>query len=160
MPPPDDLEERAERLLQELFERFPLAQPPRLVWKNLRVSAGIAYYRAGAIALSRIVLTTEERMRGTLIHEYAHLLAVHRSGQKGAGHGEPWKLAMRDLGEEPRVRHTYEVRRNTKRQAVAYRCKKCGVVIQRSRRLPRHRKYVHAQCGGGLKLEAVLVASG
>jgi predicted SprT family Zn-dependent metalloprotease len=150
------LGEIANRHLDDLCARFPLGYRPVLVWKALRVSAGIAYYRAGRIALSSVVLKDEASTLETLTHEYAHLLAVHRHGQKGAGHGAAWKRAMHDMGAEPKVRHRYEVQRNTPRQKVLYRCKKCQRLIERSRRLPRKKIYVHSGCGGSIKLEAVL----
>jgi predicted SprT family Zn-dependent metalloprotease len=149
------LAELAEECLDELCARFPMGYRPRIVWKNLRVSAGLAYYREGRIALSSIVLTSPEAMRDTLLHEYAHLLAVHRHGQKGAGHGIPWRQAMIDLGAEPRVRHCYAVQRNAHRQMVVYRCARCHKLIERSRRLPSRRRYVHKDCGGEIRLVQV-----
>lgn len=149
------LDAYAQRLLSQLSQDFPMGYVPKLTWKSLRVTAGIAYYKRGEIALSRLVLDTEERLRITLTHEYAHLLAVHRHGQKGAGHGRHWQQAMRDLGLEPIVKHDYPVQRNATRQKVVYQCVKCGVKLNRARRLPKRRKYVHARCGGGLRLESV-----
>lgn len=149
------LAELAEAILDDLCASFPLGYRPAIVWKNLRVTAGIAYYGAGSIGLSRIVLQTGEQLRDTLIHEYAHLLAVARHGPKGAGHGPPWRLAMIELGQEPKVRHSYAVRRNEKRQEVGYACRRCGHVVVRTRRLPRGRRYFHVGCGGFLRLSFV-----
>lgn len=141
------------------MQRFPLSYVPIIKWKKLRVSAGLAYYRSGSIGLSTVILDTPERVRHTLLHEYAHLLAVERHGRKAANHGIHWKQAMHDLGLEPKVRHTYECVRNAPRQKVTYRCQRCGTCIERSRRLPRNRKYVHARCGGGLKLLSIEAAT-
>lgn len=149
------LEEQAEAILDELCRDHPLGYRPQLVWKNLRVTAGIARYLEKQIVLSRTLLLDEARMISTIKHEYAHLLAVARHGRKAAGHGPQWKLAMRDLGEEPTVRHCYEVERNSRRQEVGYRCKRCGTMIVRHRRLARGRRYYHVACGGSLKLEFV-----
>ncbi len=121
----------------------------------MRVSAGMAYYRTGVIGLSSKILDTEEKVRSTLVHEYAHLLAVDRHGRKAASHGPIWRQTMIELGAEPTVRHRYEVERNQPRQKVEYRCVKCGKLIERSRRLPKRRRYVHATCGGNLRLHAV-----
>jgi predicted SprT family Zn-dependent metalloprotease len=74
---------------------------------------------------------------------------------KGAGHGPHWRQAMRDLGLKPIVHHNYEVQRNSTRQKVVYRCMRCGTLVDRARRLPRRRRYVHANCGGPLRLESV-----
>lgn len=142
----------AASLLDDLQIRFPLRKEPHLVWKAMRVSAGIAHYRKWEIRLSTSILDDEAKVRDTLIHEYAHLLAVERNGPREAGHGKGWQLAMRDLGAEPSVRHSYPVERNQKRQRVVYRCQKCGTEFSRARRLPSRRHYVHATCGGGLRL--------
>lgn len=135
--------------------RCPLPLRPALRWKNLRVSAGIAHYRSWSISLSRLLLTTEQRVADTLAHEYAHLLAVHRHGPKAANHGSLWKQAVRDLGYEPSVRHAYDVQRNARRQQAVYECARCGALIYRSRRLPKGRRYVHAACGGAVRLRIV-----
>jgi predicted SprT family Zn-dependent metalloprotease len=149
----------AEEILREAMARFPLRYVPEITWKKLRVSAGMAYYRTGTIGLSTLILDTPEKLRLTLLHEYAHLLAVERHGRKAANHGVYWKQAMIDLGLEPKIRHNYECARNTARQRVTYRCQKCGAHIERSRRLPRNRRYVHARCGGGLRLFSVQSAT-
>jgi predicted SprT family Zn-dependent metalloprotease len=148
--------ELAHSLLGELCEKFPIGYIPRLVWRPYRVTAGMAYYRSRTIGLSSIVLKEETSLRETLIHEYAHLLAFYRRGERGKGHGEPWRQAMQDLGQAPRVRHSYEVSRNKARQQVDYQCLKCGATIMRKRRLPGRRRYIHAVCGGDLRLMRVV----
>jgi SprT protein len=155
--PSDALRAFADSLLQDLCVRFPMGYVPDLTWNpRLRVTAGVAYYKKGAIALSPKVLATEEKLENTLKHEYAHLLAVHRHGRRGTGHGRAWRQAMADLGIEPKVTHAYDVKRNKARQSVAYECARCGVSFNRKRRLPKTRKYVHARCGGDLKLKSVV----
>lgn len=150
------LQHFASELLRKISEEHPMGYVPKLTWKNLRVTAGIAFYHRREIVLSTLVLNTQERLESTLKHEYAHLLAVSRHGlKKGAGHGAAWRQAMRDLGLKPVVHHNYEVQRNSTRQKVVYRCMKCGTKVDRARRLPRRRRYVHANCGGDLKLESV-----
>lgn len=150
-----ELDRLAQAMLDDLMAAHPIRKRPEIVWKGLRVSAGIAYYRMDRIALSSRLITEESRLRSTLVHEYAHLLAYHRHGQKAANHGPCWRQAMLDLGEVPRRTHNYEVERNTARQQVAYQCQRCGVEFMRARRLPRRRKYVHSNCGGSLKLISI-----
>ena len=133
--------------LTRLLARFPMPRP-ELVWTRFRVTAGRADYARWRIELSEIVLRDEASARETLVHEFAHLLAVARRGRAGAGHGEPWRRAMRDLGAEPRVRHSFEVVRNVPRQRVLYACERCGETLARTRRLPRGRRYLHTGCGG------------
>ena len=142
----------ADQKFAELLAKHPLKRPARLEWRPYRVSAGMAYYKVGVIGLSRYVLTTEEAVVDTLIHEYAHLLAYERAGRRGANHGPDWQKAMTELGRPPKVRHSYSVIRNSKRQEVGYECLRCGETFIRARRLPRRRKYVHAGCGGDLRL--------
>src|SRR4051812_26152623 len=124
---PSPLEAFANGLLLDLCRQFPMGYVPDLIWNpRLRVTAGVAYYKKGAIALSPLVLVTEEKVGITLRHEYAHLLAVQRHGKRGAGHGAAWRQAMKDLGLEPKVTHAYDVPRNKPRQQVSYECMKCG----------------------------------
>lgn len=151
----DDLAARAQKTLAELARDFPLRAKATIEWRSLRVTAGLAIYGKNLIVLSRLVLKDEAAMLQTLRHEYAHLLAVEREGRAAARHGRAWRQAMRDLGEEPRVRHGFEVARNETRQRVTYRCLRCAALIPRARRLPIRRRYVHAQCGGDLALLAV-----
>jgi SprT protein len=145
----------AEKRLDELCESHPIGYRPKLIWKRLRVTAGQAFFRTGVIGLSAVILVDETRLEETLLHEYAHLMAYVRKGRKGVGHGEPWKSAMRELGQEPKVRHKYEVQRNAPRQELTYGCLRCGATFTRRRRLPKRRKYVHAACGGDLVLREV-----
>jgi SprT protein len=146
------LSEVAAETFADLLAKHPLKRPARLEWRPYRVSAGMAYYKLNVIGLSAYVLITEEAVVDTLIHEYAHLLAYERAGRRGANHGPAWQAAMTELGRPPKVRHSYEVNRNAKRQEVGYKCLRCGETFIRSRRLPRRGKYVHAACGGDLRL--------
>jgi SprT protein len=150
----------ARGLLEQLSARFPLGKPVTLTWRAYRVSAGMAYCAETRIGLSSRVLKTEEQVKDTLVHEYAHLLAYARHGRKSLGHGEEWKQAMRDLGAEPHVRHRYEVERNQPRQQVVYRCQRCGAEFARNKRFPKGRRYQHVQCGGTLALHQVLRVQG
>lgn len=155
MVPSENLRLAAEVEFARLCRLFPLPVAPKLLWKSYRVTAGMAYYRSWSIGLSSRVLTTEDAVRHTLGHEYAHLLAVARHGPRAANHGPEWQLAMRDLGLPPTVRHRYQVEKNVARQVVTYRCRRCKTLIERTRRLRRDRKYVHARCGGALELVEV-----
>lgn len=148
------LESKALAILESLIAAFPMDYRPKLVWRKLRVTAGSADYVAKTITLSTALLIDEERLELTLKHEYAHLLAVARHGRRAAGHGEHWKQAMLDLGQDPKRTHNYPVERNRTHQEVFYRCMRCGAVLVRKRRLPRRRLFVHAKCGGPLRLEA------
>ena len=136
--------------------KFPLGYVPEIEWKRLPVTAGVAYFQLGKIALSAIVLQSKEQLHETLLHEYAHLLAYHRAGKKGVGHGAVWKQAMRDLGLDAKIHHHFEVQRNQARQQVIYHCKKCGQTFSRSRRLSKRRQYLHVACGGPIQLHSVV----
>ncbi len=150
-----ELEQYALRVLADAVKAFPMGYEPHLAWRRMPVTAGVAIYSRRTIALSSVLMIDEERIRTTLLHEYAHLLAFHRHGRKGAGHGPAWRQAMVDLGLEPKVRHRYEVKRNQARQQVVYRCQKCGLEILKRRRLPSRRRYFHVGCGGQIKFLAV-----
>ncbi|MBS1717307.1 MAG: SprT-like domain-containing protein [Armatimonadetes bacterium] len=121
---------------------------PILKWKALRVSAGLANYRTFQITLSSKILVDAERVRITLLHEYAHLMAFSKYGRNGTGHGAAWRESMNLLGLHPHVRHRYEVERNQSRQAVIYRCSRCNQELARSRKWRRGTRYMHVHCGG------------
>lgn len=148
----NELLRAAEEALAEAWAKFPLRNPPVVLWKGYRVSAGMAYYRVNTIGLSRHVLTTPESVRETLLHEYAHLLAVERHGVKAANHGPGWRQAMHDLGLPPTVRHNLPVKRNDKKIRIIYGCKRCGHEFVRTRHMPKRRKYMHLRCGGAIQL--------
>ena len=152
---PPELTTAADNALRDAMARHPVGYVPTILWKGYRVTAGMAYYRSGTIGLSTKVLQNAEAVRETLLHEYAHLLAVMRHGPRAANHGQPWQQAMRDLGLIPTVRHGFDVERNVARQRVTYLCARCGKPIVRTRRLPKRRRYVHANCGGDLRLHKV-----
>ena len=141
--------------LDRLLRVHPLRRRPALIWKPWPSTAGRADFLRWEILLSSRVLDTPERVLATLVHEYAHLLAFSRDPRNGRGHGEVWRAAMRELGAEPRVRHDYPVVRRVSRTRAIYRCAGCGTEIVRARRLARGRRWVHAACGGGLRLERV-----
>lgn len=145
------IEAYAERLIDRLTAEFPMGYRPPILWKKLRVTAGMAHTAEGKISLSSILLDTHEKLERTLKHEYAHLLAVARHGRRAAGHGKHWRQAMLDIGEKPEVYHRYPAQRNQSRQRVGYVCDRCGTTIVRKRRLPGRRKYLHARCGGVVK---------
>lgn len=141
----------AREWLDELQRDHPLKRHVSLDWRRFRTTAGVADYRAWSIGLSATLMTDPQRLRTTLRHEYAHLMAVDRFGRKGAGHGDPWKQAMAELGEPPEVRHAYECPRNQPRQVVVYRCAHCGTELHRAREFPRRRRYLHVNCGGYIR---------
>ncbi|MEQ1933281.1 MAG: SprT-like domain-containing protein, partial [Fimbriimonadaceae bacterium] len=115
------------------------------------VSAGKAYFHKWEISLSSVLIVDDQRMRDTLIHEYAHLLAFDRHGRDGSGHGQAWRQAMHDLGAKPIVRHNYEVERRAMTRNLTYRCVKCGIEVYRVRPLKRGYTYFHRDCGGVLR---------
>jgi predicted SprT family Zn-dependent metalloprotease len=154
-----ELDKFARALLLETCERFPMGYDPILSWRSMPVTAGVAEYQTRTIGLSAKVLIDEERVRVTLLHEYAHLLAVARKGMKEKGHGPAWRQAMVDLGLKPEVHHQYDVQRNQKRRVVVYRCIRCAMTFEKSRRFPQGRRYLHRGCGGALHLDGIMVAT-
>jgi predicted SprT family Zn-dependent metalloprotease len=154
-PTSSNLEQEAQAILNEACEQYPLGYKPTIEWRGLRVTAGVAYYQLGKIALSKHVLQSSEQLRETLLHEYAHLLAFQRAGRRGAGHGVHWRKAMTDLGLPPKVTHKYEVKRNQSHQEVVYQCRKCKALITRKRRLNKRRRYLHLNCGGTIELKSI-----
>lgn len=142
------LKHEAEELLDRLLEVYPLGYRPKIVWRKMSVSAGKAYFQKKQIGLSTALITDSLRLQDTLVHEFAHLLAYHRHGRSGTGHGAPWQQAMRDLGAKPEVYHDYPVERRRLERNLRFKCRACGEAFNRARPLKRGYKYKHIGCGG------------
>lgn len=152
--------ELAERLLDELVIAHPMKRRVNLEWRRYRTTAGTANFETNTIALSTLVLDSDEKLTSTLIHEFAHLLCYDRHGRNGRGHGENWRRIMVELGQKPEVHHRYEVKRNQARQMCMYRCAKCGAELLRRRKLSRWRRYYHVNCGGLVRFQGVFSLAG
>ncbi|MBL8087314.1 MAG: SprT-like domain-containing protein [Chthonomonas sp.] len=144
------LDEEAREILCSLLHTHPLGKPITLRWRNYRTTAGTAEFTTFTISLSKTLMTDAERLRSTLVHEYAHLLAFARHGLRGRGHGPAWRQAMVDLGETPTVRHRYDCQRNRTRHLHIYVCVRCREQFKRGRLFSRGRVYIHKDCGGKL----------
>jgi len=146
------LVEEAESLLNELVSVYPIQKGmPRIIWRKMSVSAGKAYFERNEIILSKVLITDRLRLQDTLVHEFAHLLAYHRHGRAGIGHGPPWRQAMKDLGAPPEVYHNYPVERRKRPRPYAFKCSKCGENFTRAKPLKSGYRYVHRGCGGYIK---------
>lgn len=141
-------EEWAVECLEAACLKVPCVCVPRIVWSNYPTTAGRAYFRENEIRLSRKLLTTEPRVRDTVLHEYAHLVVYQQHGNKAKPHGKEWKATMRALGAEPIVTHDYPVERRSVSRKHAYRCTECGFLLLRVRPFKRNRVYLHVGCGG------------
>lgn len=105
------------------------------------------------ICLSALLLTSDERVRETLLHEYAHLVVYHRFGRRAKPHGPEWRAVMNALGLSPERTHSYPPLPTPKpRRTLIYRCARCGEEIPRVRPLKRGRAYYHVKCGGAIRL--------
>ncbi len=138
----------AQDLVDSLCDRQPVAIRPNLEWSGrMHVVAGRVFLRTGLIRLSIPLLTDPDRVRQTVLHEYAHLMVHTRWGKKVKPHGPEWKEAMLELGAEPRRTHAYTSERKPRR-SWTYRCTACGFEFTRRRRLAHGREYRHIGCGG------------
>lgn len=143
----------AKRVLAYAMTVEALRRPPTLEWKRYPVTAGRAYPQESRICLSAPLLTTEERVRETLLHEYAHLVVYERYGAQVQPHGAEWEAIMQRLGVTPERTHRYPCLPTPKpRRTLIYRCQRCGEEIPRVRPLKRGRAYYHVKCGGSVRL--------
>jgi len=116
-------------------------------WSSrLTASAGICYPKRRLIRLSTHYHARHpDAVESTLLHEMIHLIVP--------GHGPAFYQWMERIR-----RQGGQVERYSRERAVpqdpprwAYRCERCGAVIQRHRRLPHGgRTYRHKGCGGAL----------
>ncbi|MBA3725685.1 MAG: SprT-like domain-containing protein [Armatimonadetes bacterium] len=148
-----DIDACVHSTLAEAAAIFPLKREVVVRWRNYPVTAGRAYLRESAICLSANLLTTPERARETLLHEYAHLVVFERFGRKARPHGPEWRAAMQALGLAASVTHSYNCVRRPMPKPYAVRCEACGVRLPRSRPLKGGRLYKHIGCGGRIRME-------
>ena len=142
------LEREIEDVLDEAHSMLPLRRPVQVEWRNYPATAGRALLEDSRICLSHILLTTAERVRDTVLHEYAHLFVFERWGYGAKPHGPEWRDAVQLLGLEPEVTHAYSGRKARRKRRLICRCEKCSAIIRRSRPLMRRREYTHVGCGG------------
>ena len=120
---------------------YSLASDVNVFW-NLRLTstAGLAYHDTARIDLnSSLRRFYPEEPERTLMHELAHLIANYRaSGSRIQPHGLEWQEACSELGipGEKRCHDLPLATREVKRKH-AYRCKFCGVVVPRVKKLSR-----------------------
>ena len=137
---------------REMIENAGVGNLPVYWNSRLRSTAGRCLYsrRDGRVVAVKLDLNPALRVEGadalrnTFLHEAAHAVAG-----KAAGHGLRWQRTHRALGGTAERCHDYESMPAQRRQRrVVAECDKCGVEIQRARRLPQGRTYTHTGCGG------------
>ncbi len=117
--------------LRDLSERISVVWNARLI-----TTAGTACPRTGVIELNPFLRTFGlAQVRRTLKHEAAHLIAHWRAGRRRIQtHGEEWRAACAELGipGEPAF-HDLPIPRKRIPRKLAYRCRHCGLTVQRVR---------------------------
>lgn len=144
----DSPEDWAEEALASAREAFPLQTEAVIEWRDYPTTAGRAYFEGNRIRLSRRVLETEEQVRDTVLHEYAHLVVNEMHGPSAKPHGKEWRAVMKRLGAKAKATHDYPVERRYQARRIVYRCTACGYLLLRARPLRRHLVYTHIGCGG------------
>ena len=114
-----------------------LAERVHVVWNaRLSTTAGTACPRTDCIELNPLLRTFgNAQIRRTLKHEAAHLIAHWRAGRRHIQtHGEEWRAACVELGipDEPAF-HDLPIPRKRMPRKLAYRCRHCGLTVQRVR---------------------------
>lgn len=129
---------------QQIVEKIglnSLAKKVKVYW-NLRLctTAGLAHHSNGRIDLNpRLEQFTPEEPERTLRHELAHLVAHHRAaGRRIQPHGTEWQHACDELGIPGEKRcHDFPLASRVIKRKLAYRCKYCGTVVPRVRKISR-----------------------
>lgn len=122
---------------QDLARRVVVEWNPRL-----RSTAGRAWCREGRIELNPRLLGLDgglRALRRTALHEGAHLLAHRRHPRRRIEpHGVEWRRACADLGiPGEAATHRLPLPRREPIRRFRYRCRGCGVLVERVRALRR-----------------------
>lgn len=116
-----------------------LAEGVLVCWnRRLTATAGLANYRRSLILLNpRLREISEAEVKGTFLHELAHLVAFARAdGRKIRPHGPEWRQACSDLGIPGEQRcHELPLPRRRQTPKHAYRCPGCQGLLLRVRPL-------------------------
>ncbi len=148
LPEEIDFQEVARRALEYACGVLPIKRLVTLQWKTYPVSAGRAFLHEYRICLSRTLLITEQRIRDTVLHEYAHLVVFDKYGHKALPHGPEWREVMRKFDLQPKATHDYDCARTGRPKPYLCKCQSCGYELARTRPLKRNRIYNHIGCGG------------
>ncbi len=118
-----------------------LAARLKVCWNTrLITTAGLAHHGTARIDLNpRLEEFQPEEPRRTMLHELAHLVAHSRArGRRIQPHGPEWRRACAELGIPGESRcHNLPLARRSVRRRFAYRCRHCGTVVPRVRKLSR-----------------------
>lgn len=135
-----DLTEKCKRMVG-MVGLDALAGQIKVFW-NLRLSstAGLAHHSTAQIDLNpRLERFGPEEPERTLLHELAHLIAHSRaSGRTIQPHGPEWQSACSELGIPGENRcHDLPLANRVIKRKLAYRCRYCGIIVPRVRKLSR-----------------------
>ena len=118
-----------------------LAEKLTVIWNpRMRTTAGRAFWPDGKIELNpKLQEIAPDEVRGTLLHELAHLVAYARAGRRRiSAHGPEWRLACADLGiPGERATHSLPLPGRTMRKKWRYTCPGCGEGFDRVRKMKR-----------------------
>ena len=142
------LSQRLQQAEQALQQTWP---SPILSYTQRGKAAGTAHLHRWEIRLNPVLLVDnlELFLHEVIAHELAHLLVFARHG-RGAPHGKPWQLMMRQVfGLEPRVTHRLDISK-LQGPLFAYRCacQEHHLSVRRHNRLLRGQcRYLCRHCG-------------
>ena len=132
--------------------------PIKSSWSTRRLGAYVSM--GGEPVCIRLQLAQEhDNLKQTFLHEVAHACdhLSRKAGQRSyrLAHGVAWKIWAEGLGiSSQRCGESNAIRQlHQKRLKLVGKCVKCGIEINRVRRLNRNRVYTHSNCGG--KIERV-----
>ncbi len=137
---------RGEELLIQL-QQLPLK-------KSHAVTRLGSYSCRGSKALSiRLQFVQEEnQLEQTLLHEIAHFLdhqTRHTKGSYRNPHGYSFQSWLKLVGADSESGSSVAMRNlYYERLKPVARCKRCGLLFKRLRRLPQKQRWLHRECGG------------
>ncbi len=93
-----------------------------------------------------------EQLQQTLLHEIAHFLDHQTRPVPGSyrnPHGKSWQYWLERVGADREADHSVAMSTlYRQRLKPVARCKRCGQLLERLRRLPQKQRWLHRNCGG------------
>ncbi len=136
---------------------FGVAIDPEVAFDLRGQAAGQANYRKNKIRFNRDLLEkyTDEFIKQTVPHEFAHLVAYRKFGHRIRPHGAEWKLVMVALGIKPARTHNFKVVPARRLKRFPYKCDCPGSSYEltsiRHNRVQQGRLYLCKKCGNALQ---------
>ena len=135
-------------------------ETPKFTYDLRGKVGGRAFINQNRIAINKQAIEkyTDEYIKQTIGHEFAHIVQYNTFSYNIKPHGQEWAAIMRSFGLPAKRCHSYELK--SARKEYQYSCSKCGVIYnfgcKRHYRAQHGAVYTHVGCGGWFRYDNII----